>query len=145
MSVKGDAGKWAEREAKLWLEAASSADAAMSFHRFPDARAARGALAAQPSDFMVVRSGELTFVEVKETAEVRRLPRAKVSQYGSLLKFHFAGAKVAVLVYRSAHQDWVLFENEALFDHEESPTSFKFLASQEKYPSAADALADLFN
>lgn len=140
--MKGDAGKAAEREVQTWLNKESDNNSAFSTHRFPDARAARGALAAQPSDNLVVHRGEITFLEVKESAEKTRLPRAKVSQYGSLLKFHWAGARVLVIVHRSLYKDWVVLHNKHLF-LDDTPASFPF-AGLPTYPTAAAALSEMY-
>ena len=142
--MKGDAGKAAEREVMAWLSKESDANSVFSFHRLPDARAARGALAAQPADSIVVHRSEITFLEVKESAEKTRLPRAKVSQYGSLLKFHLAGARVLVVVRRSLYRDWVVLHNSHLFHHDETPASFPF-AGLPTYPTAAAALSEMYS
>jgi hypothetical protein len=140
--MKGDAGKWAEKSVQDWLSIRSDADSRFAFHRFPDARSARGALAAQPSDNLVIHRGTVTFLEVKESAEKVRLPRSKVSQYGALMKMSWAGARVAVIVHRSTYKDWLVLKNEHLFFNE-TPTSFPFL-NHPTYPTAAAALEELF-
>lgn len=140
--MKGDAGKWAEREVQKWLDAESKANAKFAFHRFPDARAARGALASQPSDHLTVHRGEITFLETKETAELRRLPRDRISQYGALQKMSWAGARVAVIVHRATYPDWIVLHNKDLF-FADTPPSFPFLGLP-TYPTAAAALAELF-
>lgn len=141
-----DPGKWAEAEVQKWLEDKSARDARFAFHRYPDARAARGALAAQPADYLVAQSPphRLPYVfnvEVKETANPVRLPRAKVGQYGKLRMFHLAGMRTLLLVYRSAHDDWVAFEGHELFPAE-TPISFPF--PNISYFTAADALTVFF-
>lgn len=141
--MKGDAGKWAERSVQVWLEANSKKRSTFAFHRFPDARAARGALASQPSDHLVSNRGVITFLETKETNEKTRLPRDKVSQYGALMKFAWAGAQVAVIVHRSQFEDWIVFRNDDLFFSDQTPASFPF-ANQPAYPTAAAALETLF-
>jgi len=141
--VKGDAGKWAERQVQVWLDAESKANAAFAFHRFPDARAARGALASQPSDHLTVHRGEVTFLETKETAELRRLPKSKISQWGTLLKFHWAGARVLVIVHRSEFQDWVVLQGIDLFPAGDTPTSF-LLLDRPTYLTADQALSEMY-
>lgn len=142
--MKGNAGKAAEAAVQAWLKTRSDYDATFASHRLPDARAARGALAAQPSDALIVSKGQITFLEVKESAELKRLPRSKVSQWGTLLKMSWAGALVTVIVYRSAFNDWLVFNNSELFPTgEETPTSFPF-QGRKTYPSAAAALQELF-
>ena len=134
-----DMGKWAEAHTEEWLKAKSAETKLFNWHRFPDARAARGALAAQPSDWITAYAGVHVWLECKETAEKYRLPRAKVSQYSKLLAWHWAKAQVRVLVYRSQYQDWVFFDNKELFDHVETPTSFSW-SGKPYFPTAASAL-----
>lgn len=148
MSKPMDKGKWAEGKTQDWLATKASAVSSFAWHRMPDARAARNALAAQPADFLVSyrRPGSETFtcfLEVKETAEARRLPKSKLSQFGKLYMFHLAGIHTRVLVYRSAHDDWVYFTEDDLFFYDTSPTSFPFedLAT---YSTAASALQGMF-
>lgn len=140
--MKGDAGKWAELQVQKWLDAESNANASFAFHRFPDARAARGALASQPSDHLVVHRGEVTFLETKETAEKTRLPRSKISQYGSLMKMNWAGARVLVIVHRSEFKDWIILHNRHLFFND-TPASFPF-AGLSTYPTAAAVLEEMY-
>ena len=141
--MKADAGKATEAIVQFWLKMRSDADASFAFHRFPDSRAARGVIPAQPSDLLVVSKKVATFLEAKETAELRRLPRAKVSQWGSLRKWDWAGADVVVIVYRSEFDDWLIFRNKDLFPDGDTPASFAF-AGKHTYPTAADALQELF-
>lgn len=143
-----DKGKWAEAEVEKWLTARSNAEAGFAWHRYPDSRSARGALAAQPADYVI---GHLPLngnryamhLEVKETAELRRLPKAKIGQYGKLKLFTLAGFRARVLVYRSAHKDWVYFDEPALFDYPECPASFPF-AGRRSFPSHTEALKEIF-
>lgn len=145
---RGDLGKWAEKQVGAWLEARSQSLSNFAYHRYPDARAARGALAAQPADFLVgckVFRGDVALhLEVKETAQARRLPRSKISQYGSLLKFHWAGFRTLVVVYRSAFDDWTYFTGAELFEHDECPTSFAFIEGR-SFPNHTSLLDQLFN
>ena len=147
---KFDAGKWAEKQAQLWLEAASARDSSLAFHRFPDARAARGALAAQPSDFLISKGtpggfNRTIYLEVKETAQIRRLPKAKVGQYGMLKKFYWTNAEVLVAVYMSEYKNWVYLQAnqdvDDLFYFDECPPSFD-LAHLEHYPTINDILRE---
>ena len=154
--AKFDAGKWAEARVSEWLKNVWNRRAERSYHRYPDARAARGALAAQPADFLVSQRrvpwvpgdnaftyGEVTHLEVKETIEANRLPKDKLSQFGTLRMHALAGIAVRVLVYRSAHKDWVFFTEQQLFVYDECPPSFPF-AGLTSYPTAADALQEIF-
>ena len=145
---KFDPGKWAEKEAADWLESRSQKDAGFAWHRFPDSKAARGLIAAQPSDFLVsvaVEDGlnRTVYLEVKETSNPTRLPKAKIGQYGMLQKFYWTNAHVLVLVYMSAHQRWVGLTGDDLFCFEDCPASF-LLTSLPQYDTAAEALEEYF-
>lgn len=121
-------GKWAEAEARKYLEARSDRDFGFAFHRYPDARAARGSLPAQPSDYIValkdVHHHDHWHIEVKETAQERRLPKAKIRQYGMLKKFWWAGTLPLVPVFRSTLDDWVCLTHAELFATDDAPVSF---------------------
>jgi hypothetical protein len=143
-----DRGKWAEAEAMEWLEGMASKHKRFAFHRYPDARAARGALSPQPADFLVAYrwgtaytqgAGRIAWhLEVKETAEKYRLPSDKVSQYGKLKMFYWAGIRCSVLVYRSHHKDWTVFMDYDILEHEDMPASFVF--NNRSYPDKDTAL-----
>lgn len=140
-------GKWAEQQAQEWLEAKSSSVASFAWHRYPDAKAARGALAAQPADFLVgyplPNKSPAYHLEVKETAQENRLPKAKVSQYGKLKMFDEAGFNTIVLVYRSAFKDWLYLRRRELFYYDTCPPSFPF-EGRPTFPTAAAALEEIF-
>lgn len=149
MSKYADMGKWAEAEASDWLEKRSSSEAGFAWHRFPDTRSARNPLPAQPADFLVGWAERPnmscpTLLEVKETANVTRLPKDKIGQYGKLRMFNMAGFSVVVLVFRSAHKDWVMLNHLQLFPADELPKSFPF-AGLVTYPTAEAALNHLFS
>lgn len=145
---RGDLGKWAEKEVGKWLDARSQAHSDFAFHRYPDARAARGALTSQPADFVIgcrtALGSAAIHLEVKETAQERRLPKSKISQYGALLKFHWAGFRTLLVVYRSKHNDWTYFTGPELFEHYEAPASFAFIEGR-SFPTAAALLNHLFD
>lgn len=146
---RGDLGKWAEKKVNAWLEARSAANAAFAFHRYPDARAARGALAAQPADFLVAATlGDkkaAIHLEVKETAQKNRLPRSKIGQFGKLQMFHWAGFRTLIVVYRSEYDDWTYFVADDLFiDQDEPPKSFPF-ADDRSFRTEVELLDRLFN
>ena len=144
MSSKANMGKWAEKQALLWLTETSNKSTDLAFHRLPDAHAARGALAAQPADLMVVKSGFFYLLEVKETAQLSRLPKVKVSQWGCLKKFHWAGAGIIVLVFMSGINKWVTLGPLALgMSDETCPASFP-LTNLPQYDTAAEALEEYF-
>lgn len=142
-----DRGKWAEKQARDWLEARSANSFKFSFHRYPDSKAARGALAAQPSDYVTsdMTSGtpKIRHIEVKETAVENRLPKTKVRQYGMLLKFHWAGIAAFVVVYRSAHNNWIVLGAHELFAYEVCPPSFD-MRELTTYPTCAAAMRSIF-
>lgn len=146
MTQYADRGKWAEGQVEDWLKAHSSADARFAYHRFPDARSARGALSAQPSDFMVhwSKDGRRDFclLEVKETANKGRLPKSKIGQYGKLKLFDIAGATVVVVVYMSDSKEWTHLTAGDLFDHETVPASFKL--TNARYPTPKQLLETIF-
>jgi hypothetical protein len=144
---RGELGKWGEKQVGKWLEARSTSEAGFAYHRYPDARAARGALPAQPADFLVayrtpLRSSAI-HLEVKETAQKTRLPRAKVSQFGKLQMFHWAGFRTLIVVYRSLFNDWTYFVPHDLFTTEEPPASFPFVEGR-SFPTAEALLDSLF-
>ncbi len=146
--TKLDPGKQAEKDAAAWLEQCSKEDAGFAWHRLPDARSAMGRVAAQPSDFLVsvaVEDGlnRTVYLEVKETANPARLPKAKIGQYGMLQKFYWTNAHVLVLVYMSAHQKWVYMTGAQLFCFEDCPASF-LLTRLRRFDTAADALQEYF-
>lgn len=128
-SALGRRGKEAEKVVQEYLDLRASRSS-FAYHRFPDARAARGALAAQPSDFLVCldRSGwkSTFFLEVKETESVRSLPVSKLRQYGKLRMFHLAGASVLVAVHHKPRGCWVALREPDLFKAEVQ-TSFNLL------------------
>lgn len=142
---RANLGKWAETQVQAWLTERSSGDWRFAFHRYPDARAARGALAAQPADFLVSDPARGTsHLEVKETAQRHRLPRAKVSQWGALYKFHLAGIPAYVLVYRNTCKDWVVLTAPDLhFNRDACPPSFP-LEGLASFPTHQKALAHLY-
>lgn len=125
-SSLGQRGKWAEGQVQGWLEKRSDSDIEFAWNRYPDARSARGALSAQPSDFLVARLGHGTYhLEAKETAQVNRLPKAKISQYGRLKLFHLAGITPIVIVYITMTQEWTWLGTKDLYSHDVCPPSFK--------------------
>lgn len=140
---KPDPGKMAEKAAEDWLKVKSAASISFAYHRLPDARSARGALASQPADFQACNKGAFAYLEVKETKQTLRLPKAKVSQWGTLNAWHLAGCASYVLVYRSALADWVTLGPAELFNYDDVPASFP-MAALKSYPTAAAALQEIF-
>ena len=138
-----DKGKQAEKEVQKVLDALTSAHHDFKAMRMPDAHAARGFLAAMPSDYLAVFKGVTTFIEVKSSEQPTRLPKAKVSQYGYLKSFHLAGAKVLVIVHQPLLQRWVYLTNDDLFCYEDCPASFP-LTNLPTFASAKEALEEYF-
>lgn len=143
MSKGFDPGQWAEKQAKDWMDSRSNAVSSFVYHRYPDAKAARGALAAQPADYLVSTRGHILHLEVKETKQLNRLPKAKVRQYGMLLKWWWGNVKPYLIVYRSEAKDWVWLGPEQLFCFDECPPSFD-MTQRPKFSTAADVLSHLF-
>lgn len=147
MINKANMGKWAEKQVALVLEQCSNESIEFAWFRFSDARAARGLLAAQPADYLVSFMGNYhnrtVFLEVKECADPRRLPKAKIGQWGMLYKFWLTGAHVLVLVFMSKVQKWVRLTGDELFCYDECPPSF-LLTNLQPYALAERALSDYF-
>ena len=144
---KKDPGKATEAAVQVWLGTEAAADSAFAYHRYPDARAARGVLAAQPADFLVARKvcgvRLVWHLEVKETALDRRLPKAKLGQYGKLKMFWLAGIEPVVVIYRSSVKDWVYLSAAELFEHDECPASFP-LSDLQSFPTLNDIMTEIF-
>ena len=143
-----DKGKWAEGKVQPELEKLAAQYAGFAWHRMPDAKAARGALSAQPADWITAMkypdgTGTTVWLECKETAEEKRLPRAKVSQFPKLRMFWMASNSVRVIVYRSLYQDWIVFDELDLFMQQELPTSFPF-AGKRSFETAAEAVHSIY-
>ncbi len=140
---KIEKGKFAEKEVQKVLDDMTAKHCGFKAMRMPDAHAARGFLAAMPSDYLAVFKGVTTFIEVKSTEQEKRLPKAKVSQYGYLKAFHLAGACVLVIVHQPLLQRWVYLTGEQLFSYETCPPSFP-LTNLPQYDTAAEALEEYF-
>jgi penicillin-binding protein-related factor A (putative recombinase) len=142
VSKKQSPGDWAEAEVQKWLDKETSRLCNFAYHRYPDARAARGALAAQPADYLV-SNGTICHLEVKETEQINRLPKKKIRQYGMLLKWKWAGVTPFVVIYRSEAKDWVYLSSDQLFEFEECPPSFD-LSKRPTYATCGDIMNWLF-
>ena len=96
MATIGNRGKWAEGRVKAFLKKHESAS--FTHHRFPDARA--GSMVVSPCDFMFIRSGVLTLLEVKEVNHPFRLPHKNFSpdQVARMRSWQSAGARAYVVV-----------------------------------------------
>ena len=110
--------------------------ASFCYHRLPDSRSARGAIKAQPGDFLFFSGGYGGVVEVKETQHAYRLARDKVPQLPTLHKFEMAGAKCVVLVHHYLEGIWRL----AFADDLPTDATSWDLSNFPQYTSAEDAL-----
>lgn len=99
-------GKEVERLVEHHFKALNDGHQDFAWHRMPDARAARGALAAQPADYLLAKGGAAIFMEVKALKHERRLPRARVSQLPTLLKWNQAGVESFVIVFHYTTGVW---------------------------------------
>lgn len=137
---KTSRGTWAEARVKEWLEARSAALLGFAWHRYPDTKAARNYVTAQPSDFEIVWDGVPFKLEVKESGEKTRLPRSRIGQWAVLRKFWLAKARVIVLVYRTDLNHWVYFGGKDLFSHDVPPNSYPF-SGMAVFETAEEALS----
>lgn len=146
-----DKGKWAEAEVQGWLDARLAAVRNFWYHRYPDARAARGALAPQPADFEVSfcwgsqydpRTRYAMKLEVKETKRNNSLPLDKVGQYGKLKMAWWSGVRCFVVVYRSEKDDWTWLSDYEIFQYDDAPTSFVF-DGKRSFPTAAAVMNEI--
>lgn len=101
----GNRGKYAEDKVRAILKSQESL-ADFAFHRFPDAHA--GSMVSAPADFMFMRDGTMTLLEVKEVAHDFRLPHKNFdpAQVARMRMWRAAGAKANVLIYSSTLQKW---------------------------------------
>lgn len=146
-----DKGKWAEAEVQEWLDARAAEVRNFWYHRYPDARAARGALAPQPADFEVSFCWGSIYdpstryamkLEVKETKQITRLPLDKIGQYGKLKMAWWSGIRCFVVVYRSAKDDWTWLSDYEIFQYDDAPTSFVF-DPKLSFPTAAAVMDEI--
>lgn len=123
-------GKEAEAAVQKWLNERSAAELGFAWHRIPDAKAARNALAAQPSDYMISRKTptQRTFwlLEAKEMTELIRLPKDKIRQYGKLKLWWYAGAIPLVPVMSTKTKMWRCLTADDLFVPNEADTPRSF-------------------
>lgn len=103
----GQRGKTAEKIVEAVLKEWNSSSG-FAFWRLPDARAAMGRLAAQPGDVCYFCGSNAGIIEIKSTEHDFRLPKDKVSQLPSLLKFEMAGAKSVIVVLHKRIGKWRL-------------------------------------
>ena len=104
MSTVGTRGKYAETQVKKKL--ASLESARQSSYRVPDARS--GSFAVALADFLIMRDGRMTLLEVKEVAHDFRLSHTNLGldQIARMRMWASAGAQADVLVYHSTTKLW---------------------------------------
>lgn len=100
-------GKETEKIVESFLKERNTSQT-FAWHRFPDAKAARGAMAAQPADYLVVSAGRCFLLEVKALKHAYRLPKDRVSQLPTLHKFDMAGSGTLILVHHYTEGVWRL-------------------------------------
>lgn len=91
--VEGIFKEWSRRQGFAW-------------HRMPDAKAARGALKAQPADYLVANQTQTSFIEVKALKAARLLPKDRISQLATLKKFEETAMRNYVLVFQYLEGLW---------------------------------------
>lgn len=129
------AGKETEKLVTEVLQMAN-VNSLFAWHRLPDAKAARGALAAQPADFMY-RFGDISgFLEVKALKHEFRLPKDRMSQLPVLHKWALAGSTNYVLVHHYMEGLWRIVDAAEL----EFGVPSWDLRKHEVYSAAATAL-----
>lgn len=145
---KYDKGKLAEAVVAARLEELNQSKH-FAYHRYPDARAARGALAAQPADFLIasMRPGvppRVIHLEVKETISTTRLPRTKIRQLGMLKKFSMGGITPYVLVNCPTLSRWCVFDKDDLFPSDrDMPVSYSLTSNPKWYATAEAAIESI--
>ncbi len=77
-----------------------------AWHRLPDAKAARGRLAAQPADYIWRNIAVSGFLEVKALNHPHRLPASRLTQLPTLKKWTLANSKDIVLVHHYMQGLW---------------------------------------
>lgn len=139
----GDRGKFAEKQVAAILDRFNDEYVTFAFERLPDARAARGRIKRQLSDFIVESEGVFYPFEVKETEHDFRLKKDKIEQLPRLKKWRLAGARPVVLIYHSNLDQWRLPRFE-VFLPTPVPPSWN-LTDEPLYDSAEEAMRVAFN
>lgn len=104
MTTTANRGKTAETLVKKKL--ASLESARQAYARWPDARS--GSFAVALADFLIMRDGRMTLLEVKEVAHDFRLSHTNLGldQIARMRMWASAGAQSDVLVYHSTTRLW---------------------------------------
>lgn len=97
-------GKAAEAAVKKYLSSMESAN--FTHHRFGDFRS--GSFVTAPCDFMAIKQGHTTLLEVKSVDHICRLPHKNASpdQIARMRNWEAAGAAAWVLVYFTPLKLW---------------------------------------
>lgn len=97
-------GKVSEKLVKEYLKKLESIK--LTSYRFPDARS--GSFQTAPCDFMILKEGKLTLLEVKEVQHKFRLPYGNYSidQCARMRNFLLAGANACVAIYFAPYKVW---------------------------------------
>jgi hypothetical protein len=109
----GKRGKTLEKAVEKLLAELNSLNLEFAWHRYPDTRAARGMIKAQPCDYLLA-CGRAWHLEVKETHHDFRLPRDKLSQLPTLQKFAAAGLGFGVIVHHTTTGKYRFVERQFL-------------------------------
>jgi hypothetical protein len=106
MTNFADRGKYAEGKVKAELKKLEAANC--THHRFPDRRA--GSFVTAPADFLILQSGRLRLLEVKQVEHGERLVYGNfnLEQVNRMHMWQLAGADTWVLVYHVPHKAWRL-------------------------------------
>ena len=136
-SSHANRGKVAEKEVETLFKRLNCEHLKFAWHRYPDTRAARGFIAAQPADYLVSCKGEVFHLEVKETKHDYRLTSSAFPQLPTLKKFALAGLPFYVLVHHSTSGKWRCLP-QAFFDGD-VPASWP-LQSVTEHTSAEEAM-----
>jgi hypothetical protein len=135
----GTRGKNSERLVKNALDKFNEEIFDFAWHRYPDTRASRGMIAAQPCDFLLACAGAAHHLEVKEIEDIRemRFPRKRLTQLPMLTKFAHAGISFGVLIHHPKRREW-RFIGESVFFANDAPSIA--LTAYPAYPNAREAL-----
>lgn len=129
--VGGETEKIVEKLFKEW-----NLQQSFVWARLPDAKAARGRIAAQIADY-IYRNGKYAgAIEVKALKHLFRLPSERVSQLPVLHKWSLAGSCDAILVFHYLRGTWRIMKSTEL----ETGVPSWDLRCFDEYPSAESAL-----
>lgn len=111
------------------------------YARRPDARACRGMVGPQPSDFECLINGHQVEIEVKSTKAVKTIPYKNFSQLGMLRRKRMGQATVIAVIYRSKHKLWCMPDFDwMLEDHDPENKASWDISGWKTYESIAELL-----